>query len=212
MKKCSYRGKEYADAATICPVDGQPVINRKEPRQKPAARPADTQSAFNAKLVSPISFAGTYRIFVERNDLIFIQIQGGSRSILEALAPALGPFGGLIPLVLWLFTKREAKARLERLQAGKPEELLRDNEKNFKLYLAEIRDAAIEAPSFLAAGGKAGRLNFLVRHGDKIKCEVEATEDLSAAICLLVPLLGSTLKVNVEWNAQKRRFERKKKI
>jgi hypothetical protein len=99
----------------------------------------------------------------------------------------------------------------QRLEAGDPEELLRESEVNFKLNLAEIRDAIIEAPKVLVAGGKAGRLNFLVRHGEKIKCEFMNTNGMNTAIQLLVPLLSSTLKVNVEWNSAKQRFEKKKK-
>jgi len=35
---------------------------------------------------------------------------------------------------------------------------------------------------------------------------------MSRAIGLLAPLLDSTLRVNVDWNEKKRRFERKKRI
>ncbi len=163
-------------------------------------------------MVSPISSAGKYRVFVERSDLLFIQVEGGSRSILAAAAPFLGPAGGIIPLALWLFGKSKARAKLQRLEEGNPEELLRESENNFKLNLAEIRDAAIEAPGFFQTSGKSGRLNFSVRHGEKIKCEFDDDAELNKAIHLLAPLLSSTLKVNVEWNGKKRRFERKKTI
>jgi hypothetical protein len=131
---------------------------------------------------------------------------------LEAAAPFLGPAGNIIPLTLWLFGKSKTKAKLQRLEEGNPEELLRESENNFKLNLAEIRDAAIEAPSFFQTSEKAGRLNFSVRHGEKIKCEFDYDTDLNNAIHLLAPLLSSTLKVNVEWNGDKRRFEKKKTI
>jgi len=212
MKRCQYCGKEYADSVVVCPVDGQPVINQEEKQGTSAAQPEATRPAFNVKLVSPISSAGTYRIFVERSDLLFIQIEGGSRSILEAAAPFIGPAGNIIPLTLWLFTKRKNKAKLQRLEAGDPEELLRESENNFKLNLAEIRDAAIEAPAFFQTSGKAGRLNFSVRHGEKIKCEFDNAAEMNNAIRLLAPLLNSTLTVNVEWNGEKQRFERKKTI
>ena len=212
MKRCQYCGKEYADSVVVCPVDGQPVINQEEKQGTSAAQPEATRTAFNVKLVSPISSAGTYRIFVERSDLLFIQIEGGSRSILEAAAPFIGPAGNIIPLTLWLFTKRKNKAKLQRLEAGDPEELLRESENNFKLNLAEIRDAAIEAPAFFQTSGKAGRLNFSVRHGEKIKCEFDNAAEMNNAIRLLAPLLNSTLTVNVEWNGEKQRFERKKTI
>jgi hypothetical protein len=209
MKNCEYCGKQYADDVVVCPVDGQPVINQEEKQGKLAAQPKATKTAFNVKLVSPISSAGKYRIFVERSDLLFIQIEGGSRSILEAAAPFIGPAGNIIPLTLWLFTKRKTKAKLQRLEEGDPEELLRESENNFKLNLAEIRDAAIEAPAFFQTSGKAGRLNFSVRHGEKIKCEFDNPTEMNEAIHLLVPLLNSTLKVSVEWNEKKQRFQKK---
>ena len=212
MKRCHYCGKEYADDVAVCPVDGQLVINPEEKQRKIAAQPEATGTAFNIKLVSPLSSAGKYRVFVERSDLLFIQVEGGSKSILAAAAPFIGPVGNIIPLTLWLFTKRKNKAKSQRLEAGDPEELLRESENNFKLNLAEIRDAAIEAPTLFQTSGKAGRLNFSVRHGEKIKCEFDDATEMTKAIHLLAPLLNSTLKVSVEWNGEKQRFESKKTI
>ena len=212
MKSCEYCGKQYADDVVVCPVDGQPVINQEKKQGKLAPQPKATKTAFNVKLVSPILSAGKYRIFVEQSDLLFIQVEGGSRSILAAAAPLIGPVGNIIPLTLWLFTKSKAKAKLQRLEEGDPEELLRESENNFKLNLAEIRDAAIEAPAFFQTSGKAARLNLSVRHGEKIKCEFDDATEMNEAIHLLAPLLSSTLKVNVEWNGEKQQFERKKTI
>jgi len=212
MKSCEYCGKQYADDVVVCPVDGQPVINQEEKQGKLAVQTGAAGTAFNVKLVSPLSSAGKYRIFVERSDLLFIQIEGGSKSILEAAAPFIGPAGNIIPLTLWLFTKRKNETKLQRLAEGDPAELFRESENNFKLNLAEIRDAAIEAPAFFQTSGKAGRLNFSVRHGEKIKCEFDHATEIQAAIHLLAPLLNSTLKVNAEWNGEKQRFEKKKTI
>ncbi|HEV2438265.1 MAG TPA: hypothetical protein VG077_19930 [Verrucomicrobiae bacterium] len=210
MKKCSYCGKEYAEGVTVCPMDGQPVIRSQAGPGKVATPPQGAQSAFEVRLVSPILSAGKYRVFVERSDLVFIQMEGGSKSILSAVAPLLGPVGNLIPLLLWLFAIRETKAKRRRLETKDPEQLLRESKANFKLNLAEIRDAAIEAPSRFLAIGKAGRLNLVVRHGERIRCEFENVAEMSRAICLLVPRLDSTLQVNVAWNAKMRRFEKKK--
>jgi hypothetical protein len=212
MRRYEYCGKQYADEVAVCPVDGRPVMNQEEKQGKIAAQPEATRTAFNVKLVSPISSAGKYRVFVERSDLLFIQVEGGSRSILEAAAPFIGPAGNIIPLTLWLFGKSKTKAKLQRLEAGDPEELLRESENNFKLNLAEIRNAAIEAPAIFQTSGKAGRLNLSVRHGEKIKCEFDNATEMNNAIHLLAPLLNSTLKVNVDWNGEKERFESKKTI
>ena len=212
MKRCSYCAKEYTDDVTVCPLDGEPVINCEEIGKTVTPQPTATRSTFDVKLISPISSAGAYRIFIERNDLLFIQLEGGSKSILAALAPLLGPLGNLIPLVLWLFTKKKAKERLQRIKQGNPEDLLRENGKNFKLYLAEIRDASIEPPSFISTSGKAGRLILLVRHGEKFKFEFKDPTNVNNAIQLLAPLMGSTLRINTEWNRQKQRFEKRKTI
>jgi len=212
MKRCHYCGKSYADKVTICPVDGQPVIHLEEKPGRFTAQPEATGTAFDVKLVSPLSSAGAYRIFVERSDLLFIQVEGGTRPILEMAIPFLGPAGGLISLTQWLFTKGKAKAKLQRLETGDPEGLLRESENNFKLNLAEIREAAIEAPALVQIRGKAGRLNLVVRHGEKIKCEFGEAAEMAAAIRLLAPRLSATLKVSVEWNGEKQRFEKKKTV
>ncbi len=172
--------------------------------------PKAVHPSFDVKLTSPILSAGTYRVFVERSDLLFIQMEGGGKSVLAALAPLLGPAGGVIPLALWLFSKRDAHVKKERLEQGDPEELLRESEANFKLNLAEIREASIDTKSFFVQSGKAGRLSLVVRHGEKFKFEFENPGQVKQAIALLLPLLNATLTVNVEWNEKKGEFEKKK--
>jgi hypothetical protein len=209
MRRCSHCGKEYADDVTVCLVDKSPVIKPGEIPGNLAAQPKTTRTSFTVKLVSPLSFAGTYRVFVERGDLLFIRIDGGSRSILEAVAPLLGLLGGLIPLGSWLLTRGKAKAKLQHFDESDPEELLRENEKNFKLHLSEIRQAAFEPSAFIAISGKIGRLNLTVRHGEEIKCEFDNAAEMNNAIHWLALLLNSTLRVNVEWNEQRQRFQKR---
>ncbi len=120
--------------------------------------------------------------------------------------------GGLIHLIMWLFGRRKAADQLQKVEQPNPEDLLRDNEKNFKLHLAEIRDAVIEPSSFLATSGKAGRLILTVRHGEKIKFEFENTEGMANAIRLLTPLLNATLRINVEWDREKQQFRKNAKL
>jgi hypothetical protein len=45
-----------------------------------------------------------------------------------------------------------------------------------------------------------------------MKFEFDAAEQLQTALDLLVPLLGSTLEVNVEWDEANSRFEKKSKV
>lgn len=206
---CSYCGKEYADDVAVCLVDKSPLAGPGELRGNSAAQPKVRPASFSVKLVTPLSSAGTYRVFVERGDLLFICLEAGSKSILDAAVPFLGPLGGLIPLAGWLFARRKAKLNLQRFEEGDPEELLRENDRNFKLHLSEIRDAAIEPPASIAISGRTGRLNLKVRHGEQIKCEFDDAAEMTKAIHWLGVLLNSTLRVNVEWNEEKQRFQRK---
>lgn len=204
MKSCAYCGKQYGDDAPVCLIDGQPLGGQKAERSPSAGR-----AAFDVRLVSPASLAGSYRVFVLRDDLVFIQTQSGAHSAVAALAPLLGPVGNLIPLVLWLTSRKKTKARQQLLNDADPENLFSENPGSFKLNQAEIRDAAIGPPSWLATSGKAGRLDFLVRHGEKIRCEFPAAADVWVAVSLLPPLLNATLRINVEWNDAKQRFQKK---
>ena len=132
MKNCSFCGREYADDMAVCPIDGQPVISPQAGPGKTVASPQTVRPAFDVRLVSPIFSAGKYRVFVERSDLLFIQMEGGSKSILAAAAPLLGPLGFVVPLVLWLLTLGKTHTKRQRLEAGDPEELLRESEANFR--------------------------------------------------------------------------------
>jgi len=203
MKTCSYCGKRYPDDVAVCLIDGQPLDGNDAnliPKQ-----------TFDIKVISPFSRSGTYRVFVEDADLIFIRIEGGADRMVDILAHFLGPFGNLIPLIFWLLGKSNAKARREHLQELSPDELLRESDANFKLHVAEIRDASLEPPSRITSSAKAGRLNLVVRHGEKFELGFGETAELSNAVRLLTSLLNSTLKINPQWNQEKQQFEKRKR-
>jgi hypothetical protein len=118
--------------------------------------------------VSSISSSGKYRVYVRGSDLIFILTEGGTHAIINSLHGLLGPFGGVIAFFMWLFSRHKAKDLNRRLEDADPEDLIRDNEKNFRLHLSEIRDAAVEPASFWQLSGKqAGRLDLFIRQGEK---------------------------------------------
>jgi hypothetical protein len=167
----------------------------------------ENSAAFNAKRVSTRSDS-VYRVHARGNDLYFIQLAG-----LSATAQALTIHFGLIGYLIRESLKRRAKKKTEEFlqRAGQvdPEELLRENKNNFKVYIPEICDSAIEPPSFFALHGKqAGRWNFSLRDGRKMRFEFENSDELKAALNVLPRLLNATLRVNVEWNEIKKRFQK----
>ncbi len=168
--------------------------------------------SFDVKLFSPHSLSGSFRVFIQRSELFFIQTEDTTLSSLAALAPLFGPFGNLIPLTLWLFKRGKNKTRKQKIEQSSPEDLLLEGGKSFKLYAAEIRDVSIEPPALIARYGKGGRLILIVRHGEKIKFEFVTEIDTRKAMEFLPPILSSTLRVNVEWDAGKGRFVKRKRV
>jgi hypothetical protein len=167
----------------------------------------DNPVTFNARLVSTRSDS-MYRVYARGNDLYFIQLAG-----LSATAQALTIHFGLIGYLIRESMKRRAKKKteefLQRTGQVDPEELLRENKNNFKVYIPELRDSAIEPPSFFALHGKqAGRWNFSLRDGKKMRFEFENSDELKAALEVLPRLLNATLRINVEWDETKKRFQK----
>jgi hypothetical protein len=209
MRRCEHCGTQYSDKVSICPVDGQRTINP-QAQSGLASGAVSGKAAYNVKVVSPMSAAGSYRMFIRGSDLIFIQIESGSSQILNALIPLLGPFGGLVNLFGWLFSRRKVNDFNERLQSADPENLLRDSEKNFRLHLAEIRQAVIEPAAASSFSGKeVGRADLTVRQGERWKLAFAARADMDAIWQLLASGFSSPLRADVEWNVEKQQYQKK---
>jgi hypothetical protein len=208
MKRCEHCGTQYADKVSTCPADGHLTINPLE-QSRSVSSSALGLAAFDAKVVSPLLAAGSYQIFVQGSDWVFIQIESGSRTALDAVIPFLGPAGGIISLAAWLFSKRKTRNFQERLESDAPENLLRDSEKNFRLHLGEIRQAVIEPPpTLIFSGTEAGRITLTVRHGETLKLAFATREHLDAAWHLLKAALFSAVLAEVEWNAEKEKYQK----
>ena len=167
----------------------------------------ETPATFNARLVST-SFERVCRIYVRGSDLIFIQNAGLSTTA-EAVAIHFGLVGALIGALLKKQAKQKAEAASQLAGQQDPEQLLREHKDNFKVYIPEIRDSTIEPPAFFQLHGKqAGRWNFTLRAGKKMRFEFETIDEMKTALNLLPQLLNATLKVNVEWDEMKKRFQK----
>ena len=168
-----------------------------------------SNGSFDVRFVSRRS-GNLYRIYVRGSDLYFISL-GGVSTVTRVVTSQFGVIGILIDWFLKRRAKRQAEALLQRAEGQDMEFLLRENKSNFKLYAPEISDAAMEPPSFWAMHGKqAGRWNFKMRDGKKFRFEFVTTDAMKAALDILPGLLNATLRVNVEWNEPKKKFQKKK--
>src|ERR1035438_8234401 len=128
-------------------------INRRIPRPvNPRPQIIENSTTFNARLVSTRSDS-VYRVYARGNDLYFIQLAGLSTTA-QALTIHFGLIGYLIRESMKRRAKKKTEAILQRAGQVDPEELLRENKNNFKVYIPEIREAAIEPPALFAMHGK----------------------------------------------------------
>ena len=65
-------------------------------------------------------------------------------------------------------------------------------------------------PFLLMHGKQVGRWNFSMRDGRKMRFEFENTDEMKAALDALPRLMNATMRVNVEWDETKKRFQKKK--
>ena len=168
----------------------------------------EKSESFDVRLVSRTD--SMYRVYARGNDLYFIQLAG-----LSATTDALMIHFGLIGYLIRESMKRRAKKKteefLQRAGQADPEQLLRESKNNFKLFVPEIRDAVIEPPTWLALHGKqAGRWNFSLANGKKMRFEFENPGEMKTALTVLPRLLNATLRLNVEWDEPRKRFQKKK--
>jgi len=169
----------------------------------------EAPTPFNAKLIA--SSQRLYRIYVRRSDLYFIVLAGGLSANPESLTVHFGLIGALIGHGLKKRAKKKNQALIQRIDQLDPQELLAEDKHNFKVHTAEIQEAAIDPPALFAFQGRqSGRWKLCLRSGKKMNFQFENNDDMKAALVLLPQFLDSTLKVNVEWNEKKKRFQKKK--
>lgn len=152
-----------------------------------------------------------YRIYLKNSDLLFILLASGLSANPEALTVHFGLLGALIGAGLKKRAKKKNDATMQRFDQTDPEQLLPEHKHNFKLHTSEIREGVINPPALFAMHGRqAGRWQLLLRDGRKMNFQFETNDDLKAALDLLSPFLSSTLRVNVEWNEKKKRWQKQK--
>jgi hypothetical protein len=165
---------------------------------------------FIARSVSG-SFERIYRISSQGSDLYFIQLPGVSETA-QALTVHFGIIGVLIGESMKKRAQKKAEAALRSTDAQDPELSLRENRNNFKVYAPEIQEAVIEPPAFWQLHGKqAGRFIFTSRDGKKKKFEFENPDEMKIALDVLSRLPNATLRINVEWDETKKRFQKIKR-
>jgi hypothetical protein len=165
----------------------------------------DRLSSFTVKHANRV-----YRVYLRRDDLFFIVLAEGLSANPETLTVHLGLLGLLIGASMKKRAKKKNATATERMNQTDPEQLLSEHKRNFRLHTSEIGETSIEPrPAITFDGHQAGHWKLLKRDGKKLKFQFENNDEMTIALDALSKYFNGSLKVNVEWNAKKKKFLKK---
>lgn len=164
---------------------------------------------FNARFISNSSFDKLYRIYVVGDQLFFIRI-GGQGGLERGITHQLGILGLLIEPMIKKRAEKKEKALIETIDQTDPELLLSRHKDNFRLGSVALQEGTLDPPSFFATHGlHVGRWQLHLRDGKKMSFQFEKAEDMRIALEVLPKLFFSTFHVNVRWNQNKKKYEKR---
>lgn len=164
---------------------------------------------FNARLISNMSFDKMYRIYVVGDQLFFIRI-GGQGGLRLGITHQLGILGLIIEPMMKNRAEKKEKEFIESIDRTDPELLLAGHKDNFRLRTVELQGGTLDPASFFATHGlHVGRWELNLRDGKKMNFQFEKTEDMRVALDVLPNLFSSMIQVNVRWNENKKKYEKK---
>lgn len=224
MGCCASATKVFAVSASVSDSSSSPAANGAPDETQPRLSSHAAFGAFEARISVPTRLTGNYVVFVRESELIFIRRDAGGSPLISAILHLLGPVGGIVTalvylagLIVNLISNTKSRDKKQPLAQLDPYELLQSSKRNFKLHVTEVRHGTVHPYTFWAlpstfwsqGQGKAGRIDFAVRLGERLSVEFEAHDELATALHLLKPLLSTNLQINVVWNPITQRFERK---
>ena len=170
----------------------------------------ESVASFTAKLASARA-TRVYRVYPRRDDLFFIVLADGLNANPETLTVHFGLLGALIGAMMKKRAKKKNAAAAQRMDQTDPDQLLTEHKHNFKLHNSEIREGSIEPRPWITFDGhQVGYLKLSLRDDRKMKFQFETNDQMAAGLDALSRFLSGSLKVNVEWDENKKRFKKKK--
>jgi hypothetical protein len=170
----------------------------------------DTQP-FNVRFISLTSLDRLYRVYVQDSEFYFIRI-GGQGGILESLPQLFGPIGGFFSAFLKKRAEKNQLSLIDAVDRSHPMLHMRKHPHNFKLNPATIRASGIKPPAVVPLHGThVGRWTLTLRDGRKMTFQFESTENMHAAVALLLSAMGQVLTVDVEWSEKNNAYVKRRR-
>jgi len=167
-----------------------------------------TVPAFNARAIFTWKRDRQYRVYVHDEQLIFIRTGG------QQMGHLVAHQFGLIGALIWALTKksreRKQAAAMQALDAAHPLQLVTQHKHSFQSHRSQLTEQTLEPPSWYQGRGPyAARWRFAVGGKDRMQLELLTKEDVDTMLRLLSPIVGTSLRVDIEWNEKKKKFVRR---
>ena len=164
-------------------------------------------AAFNARATFNWTSDRYYRLYVRDGTLFFVYI-GGPGSMEMAMTGSSGMLGALFLHAAKSRSDHKQQSQLTVLDQQPPQELLSAHKHSFSLAPGDVVSSSIEPASVAMHGLHVGSWILSLLDRQKWTLQFEDLDDMRVALELLPALLGSRLQIHVQWNEQKKRFEK----
>jgi hypothetical protein len=162
--------------------------------------------AFNARAVFTWKSDRYYRVYLRGQELFFIRTSGQLTG--ELVARQFGLLGMLVWSLIKKGRQKKWAAMMEMLDRTPLDELLLKHKHNFKAHPMQLAEQVLEPPGwFKGHGNYVARWRFTMPGGgERMTFQLATNEDVEAALRLLPPVTGGMLRIDLEWNASKKKY------
>ncbi len=165
--------------------------------------------AFNARAVFTWKSDRYYRIYLRGQELFFIRTSGQLTG--ELIARQFGLLGMLVWSLIKKGRQKKWAAMMEMLDRTPLDELVLMHKHSFKAHPMQLAEQVVEpAGWFKGHGNYVARWRFTMPGAtERVTLQLPTNEDVETALRLLPPVTGGMLRVDVEWNASTKKYQRR---
>ena len=187
-------------------IDARLITSQNSTSKDREVEVSENAFIFNIRYLASLIPDRLYRVYYI--DKIFYLIRIGGEQDRNPLPPRFGSIEFL--LAQWFNSGKKTREEIAEIDQLHPEVLLEEHKHNFKVPVREVMQVNIKPHSSLNTHGvHVGLMTLVLTNGKKFQFQFEDTRHMRCAVTNLPAVLGHALKVDVQWDANKKMFVKK---